>query len=239
VFEDYLVSGGYIDLPAREAYEALDHEQRVINDDGVHIDNRIYDSPEITPSIRKASQGGGGRPERMHTFYWDRYAPDQCYWFHPEEQRWVTLRQRGLITYPYPHSDLFWRTLAKRLRDAFKGAGKSTDAGGRKEKAQNAAAATLTRRWTDRAYLSAAEARIAAADRLRNQDAQRVRLEAGAPEYKELLEGLDDETAPDGDDVTTPEEYLDQLEADSSAAEEEWAYEDEDYDLNELTGRAR
>ena len=90
MFDRFVAVGGHIDVP-RDPYCVigfLSAEQRLVQDDGIHVHNRTYVSEDLL-ALRPRMQRGVGAPPRALTVYYDRWDLSRVFLKHPTEQRWV------------------------------------------------------------------------------------------------------------------------------------------------------
>lgn len=106
--------GPGVPLPydAEEFYKLMPCEYRVIDRDGIHFRNRIYDS-DLLAGLRERKQAG--RHDRKWEFRYDPYNEDAVWIRHPTTEEWIECLDRALIDALAPMAS----EVSMRLADGF------------------------------------------------------------------------------------------------------------------------
>lgn len=97
VFTTYLTQhGGKLEAP-RDPYRAILAFASVecrLQDYGILVERRVYDSPELR-ELKSYYQDGLGRPRRKITVFYDRNVTDHVLTRHPFTGQWIRIPRRG------------------------------------------------------------------------------------------------------------------------------------------------
>lgn len=117
ILHHYLSHGGTIDAPTDpwRYLSFLTTRECAINDYGIRIDNRIYNSTDVL-AIRSYYQRGAGMRARTATVYYDRYDVTRVYLKHPATGQWLCIpRSDPTGNTAAPYSEILTRLA---VRDA-------------------------------------------------------------------------------------------------------------------------
>lgn len=107
-YQSYLASGGHIEVmndPWR-IMNFMSTKQVLVQDYGLNIENRTYNSAELRAMRSFFQRGAGARPRKV-TVYFDRYDVSRVYLRHPATGAWLRIPQTGSgIGVLMPHSEM-------------------------------------------------------------------------------------------------------------------------------------
>lgn len=164
-FLNYMTElGGQLQAPTNpyRAIQAMRAHQCKVQDYGINVDRRVYDSPELRELAGYFKQGLGAAAKKITIFY-DRNVTDHVLTRHPFTGAWLRIPRRGAQrSTERPWSELLTRELAKR---AAKGGG-PTLADPQLWEAEK----RLAQRWRKGLFESRREQRLAAVEASRATD---------------------------------------------------------------------
>lgn len=96
IFERYLQHGGEVGFPTDpwRMIDFLSTKSRLLQDYGLNIDRRIYNS-EALQELRSLLQRGAGAKPRPLTVHYDRWDISRVYVRHPVERTWMMIPRVG------------------------------------------------------------------------------------------------------------------------------------------------
>lgn len=214
-FERYTETGAYIEwaLDPRCVFDFLNNFTSTIQDDGVRVDNFLYDAPTgLWPQHRRRrTQGGHGIEE---TFAYDPYDRSCIYWCDSDTGIWHRIPIAHADDAMEPFSDIKAKAA---LRDAMDGVREALTPQVRKRVMDD-----IHFRWSRHVYKKLREARLAALDQARVTTSRRDR---------KLWEQLVQDATPERPAYTETSPYLQQ-----AATEYALVGDDDDDDWSEGIG---
>ncbi len=120
IFERYLLHGGEVSFPTDpwRMVDFLSTKSRLLQDYGLNIDRRIYNS-EALQELRSLVQRGAGARPRPLTVHYDRWDISRVYVRHPVERTWMMIPRVDpqQLAMPPCTELLHHAALAQTLRD--------------------------------------------------------------------------------------------------------------------------
>lgn len=174
-FDAYITAGGAIRVPddPYRFIEFLSTQECTVNDYGLNLDKRKYNSSQVV-ALKKHMQRGIGLPPKTLTVYYDRHASDVVFARHPLTREWMAIPRidpdRG--TRP-PYSEL-----VRRVVEASYGKNLTPTELARRE-------TDLIKRWHEGVLNDVKDARLAAVERARAAGVAQDRVDA--PEVARLI----------------------------------------------------
>lgn len=185
VYATYLESGGWIDVPSdpMRAMNFLSTSKCLLQDYGVNVQSRTYNSPALRQLRGVLQQGVGAKAERI-TVYYDRWDVSRVYVRHPRTGEWMRIPRTGEAAgASMPCSELWDRALNMNVFNR----GRDPLTAGQIQ----SLAANLHNRWSEEAMTDKRLARMAAIENGR-ASAYAHDLVDQSPEFRKLAFGDDD-----------------------------------------------
>ncbi len=190
VFQDFIVQGGTVEAPTDPFgfITFYSRERCLLQDYGVNVARRVYNSAELQ-DLRRLMQAGVGVRARPLTVYYDRWDVSRAFTRHPLTREWMCLpRATGRDSSARPYSELLTR---EALRNHVNGRHRPLSPG-----ELHAREAELIARWSEGLYQDRREAKLAAIEVSRQRDLARDIDDAG-PEFRKLAFGDEDDPSVD------------------------------------------